>query len=72
MTGAKTILTLKNEQFGDEYEVKTAWDCNIYKMATIYYGLLRSAGYTHHSISLILDCEETYEYRNELELKGLL
>lgn len=71
-TRLKTVLTLSNEQFNSEFVAKIEWDANIHKMADMYYGLLRSAGYTHHSVSLILDCEETYEYREELKLKGVL
>lgn len=72
MENGKTILSLSNEVFGTEYIAKDAWDCNIHKMANMYYGLLRSAGYSHRSIALILDCEETYETRQELELIGEL
>ena len=65
-------LVLKNSMFNTEYSVKTEWDSNIHKMADAYYGLLRSAGYSHDSIALILDCEETYALREELALRGEL
>lgn len=72
MENGKTIVSLSNEVFNTEYIAKLDWDCNVHKMASVYYGLLRSAGYQHRSIALVLDCEETYETRQELELIGEL
>lgn len=68
----KQTLKLSNTMFNTEYTASTEWDVNIHKTADAFYGLLRSAGYSHYSIALILDCEETYELREELKLKGEL
>lgn len=72
MLEGKQTLVLKNSMFNTEYSASTAWDVNIHTTANAIYGLLRSGGYSHYSIALILDCEETYELREELELKGEL
>ncbi len=68
----KTTIRIDNDMFTTEYIARDRWDCNINDMADMFYGLLRSSGYTHRSIALVLDCKETYETRQELELTGEL